>query len=231
MDINLAMLIIGSVLVIVGSVMNIIPVKFNEGIFGKIESDAVNAAAAMRSNIGSALIAIGVITHLNRNVHGVNETKALVFSIGVGISIFLLSIVLAYFRKFTINIPIPPLVILGSLIIIAFYSSSGAKDSNMREITLDAVKLDPDHYKVELENDKVRVLRIQYGPGEKSVMHDHSEGVVIFLNDQEAKFDLANGKTVNASSKAGDVIWSNAVRHQPENIGDESAEVIQVELK
>ena len=101
----------------------------------------------------------------------------------------------------------------------------------MREITLDAVKLDPDHYKVELENDKVRVLRIQYGPGEKSVMHDHSEGVVIFLNDQEAKFDLANGKTVNASSKAGDVIWSNAVRHQPENIGDESAEVIQVELK
>ena len=231
MEINLALLIMGSVLIIVGSVMNIIPVKFNEGIFGKIESDAVNAAAAMRTNIGSSLIAIGVITLLNRNVHDANESKALIFSIGVALSIFLLSIVLAYFRKFTKNIPIPPLVILGSLIIIAFYTSSGSQVSNMNEITLDAVKLDPDHYNVELENDKVRVLRIKYGPGEKSVMHDHSEGVVIFLKDQDAKFNLPNGETVNASAEAGQVIWSNAVRHLPENIGNESAEVIQVEFK
>ncbi|MED5426851.1 MAG: hypothetical protein VX586_03180, partial [Candidatus Neomarinimicrobiota bacterium] len=141
MEINLALLIMGSVLIIVGSVMNIIPVKFNEGIFGKIESDAVNAAAAMRTNIGSSLIAIGVITLLNRNVHDANESKALVFSIGVALSIFLLSIVLAYFRKFTKNIPIPPIVILGSLIIIAFYSSSDSQVSNMNEITLDAAKL------------------------------------------------------------------------------------------
>jgi hypothetical protein len=34
----------------------------------------------------------------------------------------------------------------------------------------DAVKVDPKHYKVEFENDQVRVLRITYGPGEKSVM-------------------------------------------------------------
>jgi quercetin dioxygenase-like cupin family protein len=36
-----------------------------------------------------------------------------------------------------------------------------------------AVKVDSKHYKVELENDQVRVLRIQSGPGEKSVMHSH----------------------------------------------------------
>ena len=33
----------------------------------------------------------------------------------------------------------------------------------------DATKVDPKHYKVEFENDEVRVLRITYGPGEKSV--------------------------------------------------------------
>ncbi|MFC2094014.1 hypothetical protein ACFLSH_00155 [Bacteroidota bacterium] len=32
----------------------------------------------------------------------------------------------------------------------------------------DAAKVDPKHYKVEFENDDVRVLRITYGPGEKS---------------------------------------------------------------
>jgi hypothetical protein len=33
------------------------------------------------------------------------------------------------------------------------------------------VKVDPKHYKVEFENERVRVLRIKYGAGEKSVMH------------------------------------------------------------
>ena len=31
----------------------------------------------------------------------------------------------------------------------------------------DPVKVDPKHYKVELENKQVRVLRINYGPREK----------------------------------------------------------------
>jgi len=37
----------------------------------------------------------------------------------------------------------------------------------------DAVKVDGKHYKVMFENDQVRVLHITYGPGEKSVMHEH----------------------------------------------------------
>ena len=37
----------------------------------------------------------------------------------------------------------------------------------------DSVKIYSAHYRVELENKKVRVLRIRYGPHEKSVMHQH----------------------------------------------------------
>jgi uncharacterized membrane protein (UPF0127 family) len=39
--------------------------------------------------------------------------------------------------------------------------------------TKDPVQTDPTHYAIELENEKVRVLRIKYGPKEKSVMHGH----------------------------------------------------------
>ena len=35
----------------------------------------------------------------------------------------------------------------------------------------DPVKVDPAHYKVVFENAQVRVLKIHYGPHEKSVMH------------------------------------------------------------
>jgi quercetin dioxygenase-like cupin family protein len=36
---------------------------------------------------------------------------------------------------------------------------------------------------VEFENEQVRVLRIGYGAGEKSVMHEHPNAVAVFLTD------------------------------------------------
>jgi quercetin dioxygenase-like cupin family protein len=95
----------------------------------------------------------------------------------------------------------------------------------------DAVKVDPKHYKVELENDQVRVLRISYGPGEKSVMHSHPNAVATFLTDANAKFTTPDGKSQESPVKAGQVIWSPGGTHLPENIGDKPFELILVELK
>src|SRR5216684_4935069 len=53
--------------------------------------------------------------------------------------------------------------------------------------TLDPVKVDPKHYKVALENDQVRVLRVNYGPHEKSVMHEHPDSVAVFMSDGHVK--------------------------------------------
>ncbi len=95
----------------------------------------------------------------------------------------------------------------------------------------DPTKVDSTHYKVVLENDQVRVLRINYGPGEKSVMHSHPEGVVVFLTDGDGKFTFPDGKTQDRKFKAGTVIWTPESAHQPENTGKESFEVIQIEMK
>lgn len=95
----------------------------------------------------------------------------------------------------------------------------------------DAVKVDPKHYTVEFENDQVRVLRIRYGPREKSVMHKHPAGVAIFLTDSNARFTFADGKTEERPVKAGQVLETAADTHLPENLSDQPFEVIQVELK
>lgn len=94
----------------------------------------------------------------------------------------------------------------------------------------DAAKVDPKHYKVEFENDQVRVLRITYGPGEKSVMHAHPAGVAVFLTDMQGKFTYPDGKTEETAAKPGQVVWLPALKHQPENTG-EAFELIQVEMK
>ncbi len=95
----------------------------------------------------------------------------------------------------------------------------------------DAVKVDPKHYKVEFENDRVRALRITYGPGEKSVMHEHPASLAVFLTDGSVRFTLPDGKSQDVSAKAGTVEWEAGVKHLPENLGDKPFELILVELK
>lgn len=95
----------------------------------------------------------------------------------------------------------------------------------------DAVTADPKHYKVEFEDAQVRVLRISYGPKEKSVMHQHPAAVAVFLTDAQAKFTLPDGKTQADTVKAGTTIRTPADTHLPENIGDKPFELILVELK
>jgi quercetin dioxygenase-like cupin family protein len=95
----------------------------------------------------------------------------------------------------------------------------------------DPVKVDPDHYKVVLENDQVRVLRIHYGPHEKSVMHHHPGAVAVFLSDGDVKFAFPDGKSQDAHPKAGDAQWTAAQDHLPENLGEKPLDVMLVEVK
>jgi hypothetical protein len=84
---------------------------------------------------------------------------------------------------------------------------------------LDPTIVDTAHYKVALENEHVRVLRIHFGPNEKSPMHEHSlNRVVLYLNDQ-------------GTLKADDVRMAPPGTHTEENPSAQPADRIAVELK
>lgn len=95
----------------------------------------------------------------------------------------------------------------------------------------DPVQVDGKHYTVMLDNDQVRVLKIRYGPKEKSVMHEHPAGVVVFLNNAQVKFTLPDGSKVDGGGKAGDVQFADAGKHLPQNVGSVALEGVLVELK
>jgi len=95
----------------------------------------------------------------------------------------------------------------------------------------DAAKVDGKHYTVAFENDQVRVLKVHYGPGEKSTMHSHPNSVAVFLTDVQGKFTFPDGKSQDFNRKAGDVLWDDAKSHLPENTGDKAFDVVVVELK
>ena len=98
-------------------------------------------------------------------------------------------------------------------------------------VAQDPVKVDPSHYKLVFENSKVRVLRIHYGPHEKSVMHSHPNATVIPLTDAHIKFSMPDGKSVERQLKGGEAMWTPAETHLPENLSDKPFEGVLVELK
>jgi quercetin dioxygenase-like cupin family protein len=95
----------------------------------------------------------------------------------------------------------------------------------------DAVQADPKHYSVEAEDERVRVLRIRYGGGEKSVLHSHPAGVVVFLTDGHVRFNAQGEGPQEMQGKAGDVALTPATTHQPENPAEQPFEVLLIELK
>ncbi len=94
-----------------------------------------------------------------------------------------------------------------------------------------AVTADPERYTVVFENDRVRVIRITYGPHEKSVMHEHNAGVYIDITGGRTRMTFPDGTSEDGTSTAGNVTWTDGDEHLPENLSDEPLEVIQVELK
>lgn len=95
----------------------------------------------------------------------------------------------------------------------------------------DPVKVDPKHYKVEFENESVRVLRISYEPGEKSVMHYHPSSVAVYLTDGMTRMTTPDGKSQDMPAKTGEASWTPAGSHLPQNVGNTPLQVILVELK
>ena len=62
-------------------------------------------------------------------------------------------------------------------------------------VAQDAPIVDPSHYKVVLENASVRVLRVSYPPGAKSVMHQHPDALIVALGPAKVRFTLPDGKS------------------------------------
>src|ERR1700693_3171866 len=100
-----------------------------------------------------------------------------------------------------------PLALYGALLCVCIAPIVSAQD---------AVKVDPKHYTVVSETDQVRILKVHYGPHEKSVMHSHPASVAVFLTDFKGQFSYPDGKKESFEAKAGQAQYTPANTHLPE---------------
>jgi quercetin dioxygenase-like cupin family protein len=95
----------------------------------------------------------------------------------------------------------------------------------------DPTKVEPKHYKLQFENDRVQVVNVHYGPHEKSEMHDHPGGVSVSVTGGHLRFTDQNGKVTEVYAKAGEARWFPPFKHKVENLGDEPYNGVYIGIK
>jgi quercetin dioxygenase-like cupin family protein len=85
--------------------------------------------------------------------------------------------------------------------------------------------------KIILDNEKVRVIEVEFAPGATTDWHSHPNHVVYVLAD--GKMEITDkGKTpVVMDFKAGSALYLPAVTHIAKNIGTTTVKLVVTELK
>ena len=105
--------------------------------------------------------------------------------------------------------------------------------------SLDAMTAAPEHHRVLLENDRVRVLEAWIAAGDTVPMHSHRWPSVIHVISASdfVRYDpqgrvVMDSRALPSRPKSGDILWSPPLQpHSIENVGDTELRVIAIELK
>src|SRR6478752_526391 len=71
----------------------------------------------------------------------------------------------------------------------------------------DPARTDPMHFKVELDNPRVRVLYVRVPPNTKVEVHDLDDALVVPLTDYESTLKRPNGEKSTLERKIGKAAW------------------------
>jgi hypothetical protein len=95
----------------------------------------------------------------------------------------------------------------------------------------DAVAADPDHHRVMIENDHVRVFEARASAGDTSPTHSHPPFVFISLDTARGKLTLPDGKSVILDTYPGQAMWfAEGAEHSWQLLAGQ-LNVIAVEIK
>jgi len=106
-------------------------------------------------------------------------------------------------------------------------------------VTQDPLEGFPNNYKMILDNAKVSVIGVHYGPHERVGLHDHSEfpTLYVYLSDcGPVRFEhkeIPPFTQIRPAVKRGAFLYSpgRLERHTVENLSDQSSDFLRIELK
>jgi hypothetical protein len=100
----------------------------------------------------------------------------------------------------------------------------------------DALEADPKHYRLDLENDHMRVLRLTLKADEVAPVHDDRDALFVCLavgSDKACHIRLTRpgGRSQDIHMQAGESRWIYADTRSEKNVGPQALEMLVIEPK
>ena len=98
------------------------------------------------------------------------------------------------------------------------------------DMKMDATKVAPNLYKSEADTLGIRVISVNYKPGQESAMHSHPDAALYVIDAGSAEFTGKDGKKQVRDLKKGMTMIVPADTHTVKNIGKTTMKAILVEV-
>jgi hypothetical protein len=95
----------------------------------------------------------------------------------------------------------------------------------------DALEVDPVHYQLEFENDRMRVLRLTLKPNEAVPLHDAGDALIVCLKECHLRLDRPASHSEDLHLEAGKSRWVFGDARIERNLGSQPLEMLLVEPK
>ncbi len=229
MESSLALIVIAGTLTLLGLFKLLAPKKFNENAMGELHEQAKNPAAAIRAALGGMVLSMALIAFMSKDLYQ-NAMSVILCAIGIGLVATITIVVLNKARGFSPEIPVPPLVLLGVLSIIAFTATPEEKASVAAELNPELVS--PDVYRVLFEDENVKVIEVEHEPGESDDFHGHHPMTWYAVQGGTLEMTAEDGSVNVVEIKTGQVGRPlQGQIHKAKNIGDTKFKAILIEEK
>src|SRR5580704_12437531 len=131
-----------------------------------------------------------------------------------------------------------PVLLLAFLFIIGLFAQVRPPqypppDINSPQVlkTRDALQVDTLHYRLDFENEKMRVLRLTLKPSETVPMHDDKDALAVCLKECHVRFTSPNGRSEDIHMEPGASRWIYGETRSEKNLGTKAVEMLFVETK
>ena len=95
----------------------------------------------------------------------------------------------------------------------------------------DPVVVDPQHFKVDLQNERVRVVHLSMRGFDGTRMHEEPEVLAVCIKDCHLRLTRPDGKIQDLHMQAGDTRWIWEDTRSEKNLSREPLDMLLIEMK
>ena len=116
-------------------------------------------------------------------------------------------------------------------VVLAMAAQKDLPPDIVRDPLRPVLEVDSIHYKLDLENDRVRVLHARLGPGEAVPMHDDRSSMIVAITEVHIRLSKPGARPFDVHMQAGESRWGYADMHSIKNLYTKPVEYLSIQLK